>query len=133
MTATLPGIIFPAIYLLFLAYTNRFLALTSISRKLIADYSVSKDKNLLLQLSNFKHRMNLIRYMQMWGVTSLFLATASITVLVTTASYEMLATILFVGAMVCFIASLATCIRELSLSIKGIELEFQRVLGSENI
>jgi hypothetical protein len=66
-----PALLFPAITLLMLAYTNRFLSLAALVRKLHEEYNRGeKEKNILLQIKNIRSRLNLIRYMQSFGVLS---------------------------------------------------------------
>ena len=66
-----PALLFPAITLLMLAYTNRFLSLAALVRKLHGEYNRGeKEKNILLQIKNIRSRLNLIRYMQSFGVLS---------------------------------------------------------------
>jgi Protein of unknown function (DUF2721) len=66
-----PALLFPAITLLMLAYTNRFLSLAVLVRKLHEEYHRGeKEKNTLLQIKNIRSRLNLIRYMQSFGVLS---------------------------------------------------------------
>ena len=47
LTLTTPAIFFPAISLLLLAYSNRFLAIGSRVRSLYATYKASKDDDVL--------------------------------------------------------------------------------------
>jgi hypothetical protein len=66
-----PALLFPAITLLMLAYTNRFLSLASLVRKLHDEYlRGEKEKNILSQIKNIRSRINLIRYMQGFGIMS---------------------------------------------------------------
>ena len=66
-----PALLFPAITLLMLAYTNRFLSLAALVRKLHTEYiHGEKEKNILNQIKNIRTRLNLIRYMQSFGVLS---------------------------------------------------------------
>jgi hypothetical protein len=66
-----PALLFPAITLLMLAYTNRFLSLAALVRKLHTEYTHGeKEKNILGQIKNIRTRLNLIRYMQSFGVLS---------------------------------------------------------------
>lgn len=62
-TLTTPALLFSAISLLLLAYTNRFLALASIIRAMKTQYLQSKDENLLGQMANLRKRIFLIRNM----------------------------------------------------------------------
>jgi Protein of unknown function (DUF2721). len=66
-----PALLFPAITLLLLAYTNRFLALANLIRKLHDEYTSGKKNPVLFQqISNLKQRINYIRSMQALGVLS---------------------------------------------------------------
>ncbi len=69
-----PALLFPAISLLLLAYTNRFLAIANVVRKLHDDYVHNKDKeNALQQIRNLRKRLRYIRLMQGAGVFSFLL------------------------------------------------------------
>ncbi|MGL6040202.1 MAG: DUF2721 domain-containing protein, partial [Deefgea sp.] len=56
-----PSLLFPAISLLMLAYTNRFLAISSIIRQLYEHHSNNPHDNILRQLGNLRQRVWLIR------------------------------------------------------------------------
>ena len=74
ISITTPALLFPAISLLLLAYTNRFLAITSLVRKLFDDYNCVQNKaNLILQIKSLRKRLNYIRMMQGCGVFSFLL------------------------------------------------------------
>jgi hypothetical protein len=69
-----PALLFPAISLLLLAYTNRFLAIANVVRKLHDDYLQNKDReNALQQIRNLRQRLRYIRLMQGAGVFSFLL------------------------------------------------------------
>ena len=68
-----PALLFPAITLLMLAYTNRFLSLASLVRKLHDEYHRGeKEKNILSQIKNIRSRLNLIQAMPGAGRGGLF-------------------------------------------------------------
>ncbi len=71
ITLTTPALLFPALSLLLLAYTNRFLGLSTVIRNLYADYQKSPDPNLLGQIDNLRYRVILIRNMQIAGAASI--------------------------------------------------------------
>lgn len=73
MTITLntPALLFPALSLIMLAYTNRFLALGSLIRNLHKEYEADHDERRIGQIKNLRHRLHLIRDMQVLGVLSL--------------------------------------------------------------
>jgi hypothetical protein len=66
-----PALLFPALSLIMLAYTNRFLALGTLIRNLHREYEINHDENRLGQIKNLRHRLRLIRDMQVMGVLSL--------------------------------------------------------------
>jgi hypothetical protein len=72
-----PALLFPAVSLLFLAYTTRFLALAALIRRLHEDWLARKAAHLLRQIENLKIRLKLIRWMQMLGACSLCACLAS--------------------------------------------------------
>ncbi|RRN77057.1 DUF2721 domain-containing protein [Pseudoxanthomonas sp. SGD-10] len=72
MELTTPALLFSAISLLLLAYTNRFLALASLVRNMKTLYLESRDHRLLAQLENLRYRIILIRNMQGFGILSFF-------------------------------------------------------------
>jgi len=82
MTLSTPALLFSAISLLLLAYSNRFLAIAGIMRSMRSQIKSEKDDALLLkQIETFHTRINLIKYMQAFGVGSLLMAVISMTLL----------------------------------------------------
>ncbi len=71
-TLTTPALLFSAISLLLLAYTNRFLALASLVRTMKSQYLQNNDDNLLAQMANIRKRIYLIKNMQGCGIISFF-------------------------------------------------------------
>ncbi|WP_268122479.1 DUF2721 domain-containing protein [Roseivirga pacifica] len=69
-----PALLFPAITLLLLAYTNRFVALANLARGLRQRYKESPDMDatILGQIKNLRVRLLLIRNMQALGIASFF-------------------------------------------------------------
>ena len=72
MTLTTPGLLFPAISLLLLAYTNRFLVLAQLIRELNAREGESIRPVVVAQITNLRKRIKLIRTMQVYGVGSFY-------------------------------------------------------------
>jgi len=69
-----PALLFPAISLLLLAYTNRFLAIANVVRKLHDDYQQNRGRDIALrQIRNLRRRLQYIRLMQGAGVFSFLL------------------------------------------------------------
>jgi hypothetical protein len=78
-----PSLLFPAVSLLLLAYTNRFLSLAQLIRILYADYQKNPDTAILAQIRNLRLRITLIQGMQGCGVVSLLFCTLSMFVIYT--------------------------------------------------
>ena len=71
ISINIPALLFPAISLLLLAYTNRFLVIAQIIRELHKKYLEHADKALIIdQIKNLRRRLTLIRDMQILGVLS---------------------------------------------------------------
>jgi hypothetical protein len=123
-----PALLFPAISLLMLAYTNRFLALASLIRNLYSKYKEHPDKGSVLhQIKNLRLRLRLIRLMQWFGVLSLFLC-----VLCMFFVYEKIspwAHFLFAASLVCMLISLFLSLYEIQISTRALEIELSDMEG----
>ncbi len=64
---------FPAVSLLLLAYTNRYVTLSNRVRSLFDHYQEHPEEVVFLQIASMRSRLSLIRWMQVSGVTSLLL------------------------------------------------------------
>jgi amino acid transporter len=120
---TTPAILFPAISLLMLAYTNRFLALANVIRKLHADYKVAADPAYLKQIENLRWRIRRVREMQFCGVLSLLLCTISIFLIFS--GLMLTAEVVFVLSLVAMIFSLLTSLAEIQSSVHALDLHLQ--------
>jgi hypothetical protein len=81
LSLTTPGLLFPAISLLLLAYTSRFLALATVIRKLHADHKIEPNPRHLAQIESLRYRLKLIKYMQELGVGAFLCCVVSMTAL----------------------------------------------------
>jgi hypothetical protein len=126
LSITTPALLFPAISLLMLAYTNRFLAIANLIRSLHAKYKQYPDeKHLITQIKNLRIRIRLIRSMQAMGVLSfLFCVICMYTIFRgwNDASY-----IIFAISILCFMISLITSLVEITLSMRALEVELSDI------
>ena len=76
-----PSLLFPAISLLMLAYTNRFLGLANVVRGLHASWQSTQEPMLLKQIQNLRKRIQIIKHMQTLGVLSIMFCVVSMTFL----------------------------------------------------
>jgi hypothetical protein len=79
-----PALLFPAISLLFLSFTNRFLHLSALIRQLHKDWLEEGDALLRAQIDNLRRRLTLIRAMQLLGAFSLLLCVVSMVAVIAT-------------------------------------------------
>ena len=122
LTLNTPALLFPAITLLMLAYTNRFLGLTSRVRSLHTLYLRDKtSKNILDQIRNIRTRLHLIRYMQFMGALSFFLCVVCMFCIFR--NYVVAAKLIFSGSLVCLLVSLVILMWEIQISTHAVELE----------
>ncbi len=75
MSLNTPALLFPAVSVLLLAYTNRFLGLSNVIRSLHREYQHKPDEKIVKQIANLRERLSLIRLMQTMGISSLVLCT----------------------------------------------------------
>ena len=119
ISLTTPALLFPAISLLLLAYTNRFLTLANLIRELHAKYTAKPEEIILAQIKNLRYRVHLIRDMQIFGAASFFLCVA--TMLALFFSQAMLGEILFGISLLLLLISLGLSLREVQVSVDALE------------
>jgi hypothetical protein len=124
-TLTTPSLLFPAISLLLLAYTNRFLALAALIRNLHATYKSNPDQVILYQIKNLRYRVVLIRNMQALGIASLFLCVLCMFLLFA-GQYE-IGKYVFGVSLLLLMWSLGLSIREIQISEKALNLHLSDI------
>jgi hypothetical protein len=117
-----PALLFPAITLLLLAYTNRFVALANLIRKLHDKYSenLGKEHKVLEQISNLKRRINYIVSMQSMGVFSFLCCVVCMFCIYK--EWMRAAEYIFAASLLSLLASLILSLVEIFLSTKALEL-----------
>ncbi|MEL6560766.1 MAG: DUF2721 domain-containing protein [Bacteroidota bacterium] len=119
---TTPALLFPAISLLLLAYTNRFLSIATLIRQLHGKYLENPEKAIVYgQIANLRKRLHLIRLMQVLGVLSFFFCVLSMILIFQ--DLMMLASYIFGLSLVLLLLSLAILLKELFISTHALELE----------
>lgn len=114
LTLTSPAVLFPAISLLFLAFTNRSLHLSALVRKLHSDWLLGHEPSLRAQVENLRQRIELIRWCQAVGIVSLLGCLASMLSLI--AAREQFSLWLFTFSVVTMAISLLLALWEVLLS-----------------
>ncbi len=127
-----PALLFPAITLLMLAYTNRFLALANLVRRLHEQYTKAENQNIRRQITSLHVRIRLIRNMQALGVLSFLLCVITM-YLIFTSNYAA-AYLLFAASLLSLLLSLIFSLIEIWKSTNAINLELSDMeLKSQNI
>lgn len=122
ITFNTPALLFPAISLLLLAYTNRYLAMANLIRKLHDEYMRGEKTHLLLkQIKILRVRINLVRMMQALGVLS-FLCCV-ITMYGVYEQWTNVVKYIFAISLLSLLASLVMSLIEISQSTKALEWE----------
>ena len=116
-----PGLLFPAISLLFLAYTNRFLSLATLIRSLHAKYSMEKRSVIEGQIKNLRKRLTFIKLMQIFGLVSFICCVLSIIFLF--AEVDLIGNILFLLSLGLLLVSLIYSFLEINISTTALNLE----------
>ena len=122
-----PALLFPAVSLLFLAYTNRFLHLASLVRQLHRDWVERQDESLQAQIVNMRKRLALIRWMQLLGSISILLCVVAMVAVMLTANLTGL--IAFFAALLFMGSSLVCLVLEIWCSGGALQILLNRVEG----
>ena len=117
---TTPALLFSAISLIMLAYTNRFLSYAQLVRTLKDQYRENHSAVTAAQISNLRKRLYLTRAMQVTGMGSLLLCVVSMFLMYI--QLYLISVYIFGLALVLLIISLGISVREIYISVKALEL-----------
>ena len=122
LTISTPALLFPAITLLLLAYTNRFLALATLIRGLHAKFKADTSHSVLFgQIKNLRSRLTMIRYMQAFGVLSFVFTVICMFLLFQ--GFNFWANFTFGTSLISLLLSLVISLMEIQISTKALSLE----------
>ena len=131
LSVNIPALLFPAISLIMLAYTNRFLALSNRVRVLHDKYQHLEQRHIIFgQIKNLKYRIKLIQNMQTYGVATLLLSILCMFFIFI--EYQTVAKFIFAISLISFSISIFLSLIEIRLSTKAIELELSDMEGLED-
>lgn len=125
LTLTTPSILFSAISLIMLAYTNRFLAYASVIRNLKKEHESNPSPITQQQMDNLRRRLHMTRSMQIYGVSSLLLCV--VCTLLIYIGLQKTAVYTFGAALGLLVVSLWISIRELLISVRALEVHLDHV------
>jgi len=126
ITITTPALLFPAISVLFLAYANRYLAIAKRTRELHSLYNETQNVFLKEQVSSLRKRINLIIAMQLLAVTGIVFCVITIGLIFI--GYPILASYIFLSAMLLIVLSLLVSIWELLISTQALNIELENII-----
>ncbi|MFT3991575.1 MAG: DUF2721 domain-containing protein [Luteolibacter sp.] len=123
-----PALLFPAISLLFLAFTNRFLHLSALIRQLHRDWLQSGDRLLVSQINNLRTRLELIRLMQLLGALSLLMCVLSMILILAETQPGAIITffsglLLMAGSLVCLVVEIRISGGALRILLNAVQQE----------
>lgn len=124
-----PALLFSATSLILLAYTNRFLTIAQIVRSLKKYYDEDHSKSILFQIKNLNLRLSLIRYMQLFGVLSLFLSVFAMLLLFL--DQENFGIYLFGLSLLSLLISLGISFWEISISVSALRMHLSDLADEE--
>ena len=130
LTLTTPALLFSAVSLILLAYTNRFLSYAQVIRNLYDKFTANPNSVLRAQIENLRKRLHLIRAMQILGVLSLFFCVAAMFLIYI--DYIGVAWWVFGIGLLLLIASLGISAWEIQISVKALELHLKNMESTHN-
>jgi hypothetical protein len=124
ITITTPSLLFPAISLLMLAYTNRFVVLANVIRQLSNLEDAPSKEIVIRQIKSLRVRMHVIRLMQAFGVMSFVLCTLSMFSLLL--GWYLAGQFLFAISLIFLVISLLFSLYEVNISTAAINIELEK-------
>lgn len=128
LSLTTPSLLFSAITLILLSYTNRFLSYAQLVRTL-QQQSADNPARTRGQIANLYRRLRLIRAMQVLGVGSLLLCVVAMFCIYIT--WQVAGEIIFGLGMISLALSLALCLREILISIEALHINLESMEPEE--
>ncbi|MDO4771330.1 DUF2721 domain-containing protein [Porphyromonas sp.] len=122
LSLTTPSLLFSAITLILLSYTNRFLSYAQLVRTL-RQQSADNPARTRGQIANLYRRLRLIRAMQVLGVGSLLLCVVAMFCIYIT--WQVAGEVIFALGMISLALSLALCLKEILISIEALHINLE--------
>lgn len=121
ISLTTPALLFPAISLLLLAYTNRFFSLAALIRSLSAEGKPVHSG----QLKNLRRRIVIIRRMQEAGVSSFALCVLCMIFIYV--GFNKMGSIIFGSSLLLLLYSLVLSVLEIRISVDALNYHLQEL------
>ena len=124
-----PALLFPAVSLLLLAYTNRFVTLANLIRSLHEKYKIDPTVILMGQIQNLRYRVELIKHMQAAGISSMFFCVLCMFTLF--AGWPVVGKLIFAFSLLLMLASLGLSLVEIWISVRALNLHISDLENRE--
>ena len=129
ISLTTPAILFPAISLLLLGFSNRFVTTATLIRQLKNNLNPHNVSNINRQIQNLQLRVRLIIIMQAFGVLSIILCTVAMIAIYYQQNF--LGSVLFALSLLAMVLSLLTSLWEVLISSKALNVELDELKNSQ--
>lgn len=126
IAVTTPALLFPAITILFLAYSNRFLTIATRIREKHADFNKTHSPIAEKQIISFRRRLRYIVAMEMFAVLGIISCIVSTALIFFGRQYD--GNLAFVVSMIFIILSLLASIIELFFSTRALNIELEDMI-----
>ena len=123
LSLTTPALLFSAVSLILLAYTNRFLSYAQLVRTLKEQHLQHPSKVTRAQIDTLRRRLHLPRTMQLLGVTRLFRCV--VTMFLIYVGLMLLSAYVFGAALLLLVGSLGVSIWEIQISVRALEIHLK--------
>jgi hypothetical protein len=130
ITLTTPALLFPALSLLLLAYTNRFMTLANRVRSLKSQYLDTHREHLMRQIQNLRRRLVIVRNMQTVGIASMF--GCVLTMFLLYAGLFTAGQLLFGTSLLGLLVSLGMALVEIHISVDALNIELDDLEDDES-
>ncbi|MCL1158305.1 DUF2721 domain-containing protein [Shewanella inventionis] len=121
ISLTTPALLFPAISLLLLAYTNRFFSLAALIRNLSSNDKPVQDE----QIKNLRQRIIIIRKMQEAGVSSFALCVLCMIFIYT--GFNQTGSVIFGLSLLLLLYSLILSVVEIRISVDALNIHLKEL------
>jgi hypothetical protein len=125
ITINIPALLFPAVSLLLIAYTTRYLAIARLMRDLKQEYEKEHDLVSLKQIVFLKRRERFIRNMQTFAIASIFCCTFSMALIFF--EEPRWGGYLFAAALILMLISLAIALRDIATAGGALMIELKEM------
>ena len=121
MDITTPALLFPALSLMMLAYTNRFMGLTQIVRHLTGQFDKRRERYISKQIGSLKGRILIIKYTQSSLILSMLFCVIAMALLLQ--SYQFAGCLCFAVSLFFMTLSLVLALWEVMVSGNALDIE----------